>query len=99
MDISAFCAEVTPISATRDLDALRAMGKVAILFNSYGLALDLIQEFSALPEAVFAVAVRSGPYAQCRCMRILGRFPGPIATISINALQHQEREAFSMLAR
>jgi hypothetical protein len=92
-----FLCRSDAMSATRDLDALRAMGKVAIFFDSYGLALDLIQEFSALPEAIFAVAVRSAVRA-VQMHEILGRFPGPISTISINSLQRQEREAFSRLA-
>lgn len=92
-----FLCRSDAVSATRDLDALRDMGKVAILFDSYGLALDLIQEFSALPEAVFAVAVRTSVRA-VQMHEILSRFPAPIATISINSLQKQERQAFSRLA-
>jgi hypothetical protein len=91
-----FLCRSDAVSVTRDLEALRAIGKVAIFFDSYGVALDLIQEFSVLPEAVFAVAVRTSVRA-VQMHEILARFPAPIATISINSLQKQEREAFSRL--
>jgi SIR2-like protein len=81
-----FLCRSNAVTATRDLDALRVMGKVAIFFDSYGLAVDLIQEFSGLPEAVFAVAVRPSVRA-VQMHEILRRFPVSVATISLNSLR------------
>ncbi|MBC7151968.1 MAG: SIR2 family protein [Rhizobium sp.] len=93
-----FMCRSDAISATRDLDVLRALGKVAILFDSYSLAIDLIQEFAALPEAVFVVAVRTS-VREVQMHEILNKCPSPLSTISVNALYQQERRAFAQLVR
>ncbi len=83
-------------TATRDIELLRAMGRVAIFFDLYSLALDLVQEFAGLKEAVFVVAVRSSVRA-VQMHEILARFPTPISSLEINRLRREEREAFSKL--
>lgn len=92
-----FFCRANAVSVTGDLDALRAIGRVAIFFDSYGTALNLIQEFSGLSEAVFAVAVRTSVRA-VQMHEILSWFPSPVDIISLNSLQRAEREGFSKLA-
>jgi hypothetical protein len=84
-------------SVTRDLDALRRTSKVAIFFDSYNTALDLVPEFGVVSQAVFVVAVRNSVRA-VQMHEILSRFPGPLDVLSIDSLQKQERDAFSRLA-
>lgn len=96
-NVKCFMCRSNAMTASHDLEALRAMGKVAIFFDSYGSALDLIQEFASLPEAVFVVAVRSSVLA-VQMHEILAKFPSPIATASLNRLTRDDRIAFSQLA-
>ncbi|MBZ0242110.1 MAG: hypothetical protein K8F24_02735, partial [Bacteroidales bacterium] len=86
-----------PSLIQNDLDLLRTFKKVAIFFDSYNAAIDLIDELADLPdEAKFIVAVRTG-IQEVRLHEIQSKLPTPLRRVSLNGMQKEDAEDFKML--
>ena len=73
-----------------DVEVLRQQGKVAIFFDSYSSAVDLIRDLEGLPqETKYIVAVRTG-IQDVRFHEIHSRLPRPVARISLNGIRRDE---------
>lgn len=79
---------------TRELQALSKLDKVVILFDSYELAISIVQHANnIIPEARFVVAVRSGEQ-EVRFHELLDQFPKPISRVGLNKLASEDKNEF-----
>lgn len=71
--------------------------KLAIFFDSYNDAIDLIEQLSELPEQTrFIVTVRTG-VQEVRLHEIHSRLPSPLKRVNLNGLRSEERKGFVSL--
>jgi hypothetical protein len=82
---------------SKDIEILKAAGKIAIIFDSYSVALDVIREFEQVADAIFIVAVRSSVRA-IQMHEIIGSFPAPVSVLNLNQIDRDDRDALRSLA-
>lgn len=70
----------------RDLDALAPLRKVALIFDSYDTAMEVIPQCANLENAKFVVAVRTG-LQEVRMHEIRSKLPASIGRLSLNVLE------------
>ncbi|TXI38700.1 MAG: hypothetical protein E6Q59_06115 [Nitrosomonas sp.] len=90
------CLDVSP-TLSQDLEALRALDNVVLIFDSYDVAIEVISMAVGMLEfAKFVIAIRTG-VQDVRLHEIQDRLPKPIDRISLNGLTDSEREDFAQL--
>lgn len=88
-----WCSEVSP-TLNQDIDALGSLTNVVLIFDSYDVALDVIQTTAErLDSAKFVIAIRTG-IQDVRLHEIRERLPSPLDRINLNSLVDSEREDF-----
>ena len=71
--------------------------KMAIFFDSYNDAIDLIEQLSELPaQTKFIVTVRTG-VQEVRLHEIHSRLPSPLKRVNLNGLRREDRKGFVRL--
>jgi hypothetical protein len=87
------CTALTP-AIEREAKALELYPKVAILFDSYDVAIDAVDRLhQLLPQARFVLCVRTG-VQDVRLHEIMERLPSPIARINLNEFDAEDRSDF-----
>ncbi|WP_198135126.1 SIR2 family protein [Rhodopseudomonas palustris] len=87
------CSAMSP-AIDREAKALVDHPKVAILFDSYDVAIDSVDRlYELLPHARFIVCVRSG-VQDVRLHEIATRFPSSIARVNLNEFDAEDRSDF-----
>lgn len=90
------CLDVSP-TLSQDLEALRALDNVVLIFDSYDVAIEVIALADGiLAVAKFVIAIRTG-VQDVRLHEIQERLPQPIGRIGLNKLTDSEREDFVQL--
>lgn len=81
----------------QDLALLRQFDKLAIFFDSYDAAIDVIDQLTELPDATrLIVSVRTGTQ-EVRLHEIQARLPSPLKRLDLNGLDKQSRADFKEL--
>lgn len=92
-----FWCRPNPLTLQQDLELLKTFKKLAIFFDSYNTAVDLIAQLTELPsEAKFIVAVRTG-VQEVRLHEIQSRLPTPLERVNLNGIQKQDTDDFKKL--
>ncbi|MCI0564749.1 MAG: hypothetical protein MN733_40295, partial [Nitrososphaera sp.] len=92
-----FWCQSNPLALQQDLELLHEFKKVAILFDSYNSAIELIEQLAELPpEAKFIVAVRTG-IQDVRLHEIQARLPTPLRRINLNRMDDEDVNDFKNL--
>lgn len=87
------CSAANP-AIEYEAKALQDLPKVAILFDSYDVAIDAVERLvELLPRARFVVCVRTG-VQDVRLHEILDRFPSPLTRMSLNEFGSEDRADF-----
>ena len=86
-----------PLVSQHDLDLLKTFKKIALFFDSYNAAIELIEQFAELPdETKYIVAVRTG-VQEVRLHEIQSRLPTPLERVNLNGMQKEDACAFKTL--
>ena len=91
-----FSSRPNALLLSRDLDILKSFksDKLAIFFDSYNDAIDLIEQLSELPpDTKFIVSVRTA-VQEVRLHEIHSKLPTPLKRINLNGLRRQDRQSF-----
>ena len=92
-----FWCRSNPLIQQRELDYLKTVGKIAILFDSYSTAIDLMDRLSeSLPETKFVVAIRTA-IQDVRLHEIQERLPTPVRRINLNGIKDKDIYDFKKL--
>lgn len=90
------CEDVSPI-LIQEAKVLQSLNKVVILFDSYNVAIDVIQGINdILPEARFVISIRTG-IQEARLHEIQNRIPKPVDRVNLNGIKDSERKDFIKL--
>ncbi len=90
------CIDVSP-TLPHDLEALRVLSNVVLIFDSYDVAIEVIAIAVGILEAAkFVIAIRTG-VQDVRLHEIQERLPQPIGRINLNSLTNSERGDFVQL--
>lgn len=83
--------------ASREIDALKSIQKLAIFFDSYELAISTIPQFEELtPQAKYIVNIRTG-VQEVRLHEIQAKFPEPVRRVNLNGIKSEDRQIFKNL--
>ena len=92
-----FLCAPDPARVQEDLEILKTFRKVALFFDSYNTAIDVVPQLTELSsDTKFIVAVRTG-VQEVRLHEIMAKLPSPMRRISLNGLHEQDREDFKRL--
>jgi hypothetical protein len=92
-----FLCRQNPMLLQRDLEQLKALKKIAIFFDSYNTAIDVIEQLSELlSETKFIVAVRTS-VQDVRLHEIQARLPAPLSRMSLNKIDREDIANFQDL--
>ncbi len=90
------CTSAAP-EVSSEIKALRDQEKLAIIFDSYDLALATIQRFEEIvPHAKYVVAVRTG-VQDVRLHEVVECLPAPIRRVDINRISQSDKNTFRTL--
>lgn len=86
-----------PLVSQQDLDLLKTFKKAALFFDSYNVAIELIEQFAEFsPETKYIVAVRTS-VQDVRLHEIQSRLPTPLQRVNLNEMQKDDANAFKTL--
>lgn len=93
---SFLCTSAGP-ETSREIEALKALDKLVIFFDSYDLAVSTIPIFEELtPQAKYVVNIRTG-VQEVRLHEIQEKFPEPVRRVSLNGIKSDERAVLRRL--
>jgi hypothetical protein len=86
-----------PPTLQQDINLLKSFRKVAVFFDSYNTAIDLIEQFTDLSlDTKFIVAVRTG-VQEIRLHEIQTKLPKPLQRVNLNIITKRDRDDFHIL--
>ena len=92
-----FECRTNPIIQQTEIEYLKTLGKVVILFDSYDTAVEYVQQFvEELPHAKFIVAMRTA-IQDVRMHEVQTRLPEPMNRISLNGIRERDSSDFKTL--
>lgn len=88
-----WCREVSP-TLGQDARAISSVKNVVIIFDSYNVAIDVIDVIASdIPDAKFVIAIRTA-VQEVRLHEIQKRVPRPCERVNLNGLDQSERKNF-----
>ena len=92
-----FECRTNPIIQQAEIDYLKTLDRIVILFDSYDTAVEYVQQFAEeLPHAKFVVSIRTA-IQDVRLHEVQTRLPTPMHRISLNGIRERDSEDFKAL--